>query len=77
MSSRRESTREMTRPAFMEALQEIFPELETIPHHDTLNRILSKIDVNRIETVMVEIVRKLIRNKKFARYLLKALHDCY
>jgi len=71
MSSRRESTREMTRPAFMEALQEIFPELETIPHHDTLNRILSKIDVNRIETVMVEIVRKLIRNKKFARYLLK------
>ena len=38
MSSRREANRKMTRPMFIENLQLLFPELESIPHHDTLIR---------------------------------------
>ncbi len=69
MASRREANREMTRPMFMENLKLLFPELEDLPHNDTLMRLLARIDVNEIESALIELVRKLIRNKKFVRYL--------
>ncbi len=69
MASRREANREMTRPMFMENLKLLFPELEDLPHNDTLKRLLARIDVGEIESVLIELVRKLIRDKKFVRYL--------
>jgi len=69
MSSRRQANREMTRPMFMENLKLLFPELEDLPHNDTLMRLLARIDVGEIESALIELVRKLIRNKKFVRYL--------
>jgi len=69
MSSRREANREMTRPQFMENLKLLFPELEELPHNDTLMRLLDRIEVGEIESAHISLVRKLIRNKKFARYL--------
>lgn len=69
MSSRREANREMTRPKFMESLKLLFPELEDVPHNDTLMRLLARIDVNEIESALIGLVRKLIRAKKFVRYL--------
>jgi hypothetical protein len=69
MASRREANREMTRPKFMESLKLLFPELEDLPHNDTLMRLLARIDVDEIESTLMELVRKLIRNKKFVRYL--------
>ena len=69
MSSRREANREMTRPQFMESLKLLFPELEDIPHNDTLMRVLSVIEVGEIEGALMAAVRRLIKNKKFARYL--------
>lgn len=69
MSSRRETNKEMTRPQFMESLKLLFPDFEDIPHNDTLMRLLSKIDVGEIEAALIAAVRKLIKNKKFARYL--------
>ena len=69
MSSRREANREMTRPKFMESLKLLFPELEDLPHNDTLMRLLARIDVNEIESALIGLVRKLIRAKKFVRYL--------
>ena len=69
MSSRREANREMTRPKFMESLKLLFPELEDLPHNDTLMRLLARIDVNEIESALISLVRKLIRSKKFVRYL--------
>jgi hypothetical protein len=69
MSSRREANREMTRPQFMESLQLFFPELEDIPHNDTLMRLLAVIEVGEIERALMEAVHKLIKNKKFGRYL--------
>lgn len=74
MASRREANREMTCPAFMENLKLLFPELESIPHHDTLMRLLSEIEVDKIEAAHIELVRTLIRKKKFRRYL---IDHCY
>ncbi len=36
MASRREANRELSRPAFLATLQALFPELESLPHADTL-----------------------------------------
>ena len=46
MAARREATREMTRPMFMANLCRLFPELEELPHHDTLARILDRISMS-------------------------------
>ena len=70
MSSRRECNREMTRPMFIENLKIYFPEIEELPHNDTLMRLLSEIDVNEIESAHIELIQRLIRNKKFRRYLI-------
>ena len=74
MASRREANKEMTRPAFMEGLKILFPELEDLPHHDTLMRLLARIDVAQIESALIELVRNLIKKKKFRRYL---VDNCY
>jgi hypothetical protein len=74
IASRREANREMTRPMFEENLKCLFPELEDLPHNDTLMRLLTRIDVEDIESALIELVRKLIRNKKFVRYL---VDNCY
>ena len=74
MASGREANREMSLPMFWENLQFFFPELETLPHHDTLKRLLSKIDINQIENLQIDLVKSLIRKKKFRRYL---INNCY
>lgn len=74
MSSSREATREMSRPMFWENLKSIFPELEDVPHHDTLKRLLEQIDVGEIESIQIELIRNWIRKKKFHRYL---INGCY
>jgi len=68
-SSRREAGREMSRPVFFENLKQLFPELESLPHQDTLCRLLEKIEVDEIETAHINLLRRLIRNKKFVHYL--------
>ncbi len=74
MASSRESTREMSRPMFWDNLKHLFPEIENVPHHDTLKRLLSEMDVSEIENAQLDLVRKLIRNKKFSRQL---INGCY
>ena len=68
-SSRREAGREMSRPVFFENLKQLFPELESLPHQDTLCRLLEKIEVDEIETAHINLLRRLIRNKKFVHSL--------
>jgi hypothetical protein len=70
MSSRREANREMTRPMFLTNLNLLFPEIETIPHNDTLMRLLSHIDVSTLESAHIDLIRGYMRNKKFVRYLI-------
>lgn len=68
--SRRETNRTMSRIMF-ENLKAMFPELETLPHADTLARLLAVIDVSEIQECMVELLKDLIKRKKFKNYLLK------
>ena len=69
MSSRREANRRLTRPQFMENLRRLFPELESLPHGDTVNRVLAQIDIEKIQDTQVKLVKDLIKNKKFKRYM--------
>jgi len=74
MASRREANQKMSMPVFLHNLQLMFPELESLPHHDTLNRLLSEIEVDAIEQAHVELIRRFIRGKKFERHLVAG---CY
>ena len=74
MASRRQANQALSRPSFLATLQALFPELETLPHADTLHRVLQKIEVSDIEQAHVGLIRRLIRNKKFRRYLIER---CY
>ena len=69
-ASRREVNREMTRAQFKANLRLLFPELETLPHADTLFRLLRDIDVSQIEQAHIALLQPLIRAKKFRRYLI-------
>ena len=74
MSSRREANQKMPRPVFEANLRQLFPDLEALPHQDTLARLLARIDVAEIEQAHLDMIRPLIRNKKFRRYLIAG---CY
>jgi hypothetical protein len=69
MASRREANREMTLPQFQENLKLLFPELDSVPHQDTINRLLARIQVDQIQDALIELLQHFIRNKKFYRYL--------
>jgi hypothetical protein len=72
--SRRAANAEITRPVFEHNLRLLFPQLETLPHCDTLFRLLCRIDVGQIEQAQIDLINGLIRNKKFTRYL---INNCY
>src|SRR6266699_1225903 len=74
MTSRREANREMSLPQFWGNLQLLFLELESLPHQDTLARLLARIAVNQIQESLIALIQQLIRNKKFSRYLIA---HCY
>jgi len=69
IGSRRQANKDMARDIFFENLQAMFPELETMPHADTLARLLEKIEVAEIQECLVELFKELIRKKKFQNYL--------
>jgi len=69
-ASRRAVNRELTCPQFEANLRLLFPELETLPHADTLFRLLRDIDVTHLEQAHLDLVRRLIRAKTFRRYLI-------
>jgi hypothetical protein len=62
--SRRKTNEKFTAPAMKHALMQLFPDLESMPHHDTLFRLLAVIDPEKIEAAQVALVRELIRAKK-------------
>ncbi|HEY4831997.1 MAG TPA: transposase family protein [Waddliaceae bacterium] len=70
LSSRREINRELSGIIVFENLKRIFPKLESIPHADTLARLLEKINVNDIERTHIALINQLIRNKKFKKILI-------
>jgi hypothetical protein len=73
LSSRREMNRELTGALIHENLRKLFPEIETIPHADTLARLLEKINPQKIEAAHINLIKELINKKKFKNLL---IHGC-
>lgn len=73
MKSRREMNRELTGAAINENLRKLFPELNSIPHADTVARLLKSIDPKHIEKSHILLIKDLIHKKKFQKLL---IHDC-
>lgn len=74
LSSRRQVNKRMTLPQFKENLRLFFPELDALPHADTLFRLLRDIDAMQIEEALMGMIKRLIDKKKFRRYL---INNCY
>ncbi|MEI6987370.1 MAG: transposase family protein [Rhodospirillaceae bacterium] len=76
ISSRREANGKLTWPQIKENLLTLFPDLKTLPHADTLFRLLRDMgeNVQEIELALIDLVGKLIRRKKFKRFL---INNCY
>ena len=72
--SRRRTNEAFTAPAMKSALMQLFPDLQSIPHHQTLCRLLTAIEPEGIETAHVGLVRSLIRDKKLSDHLVE---HCY
>jgi hypothetical protein len=72
ISSRREANDKMSWPQFQENLFALFPDLKTLPHADTLFRLLRDLgeNVQEIEQALICLVGNLIRKKKFRRFLI-------
>jgi len=73
LTSRREMNRELTGPLIYEHLNTLFPELKTMPHADTLARLLEKTNPLDIEAVHISLIKSLIKKKKFKKLL---IHGC-
>lgn len=68
--SRREANKQMSKPIFWDNVKAMFPEIESLPHADTLARLLERIDVEEIQNCLVELLQDLMRRKKFKNYLI-------
>ena len=69
-SSLRNANKEMSTAIFFENMNAMFPELETMPHADTLRRLLERIPAEEIEKSMLELFEHLVKKKKFRNYLI-------
>jgi hypothetical protein len=69
MSSLRSANKEMSVPIFFENMKTMFPEFQTMPHADTLSRLLEKITVVEEES-MLALFEELIKKKKFRNHLI-------
>ena len=70
LKSRREMNRELTGAAINHHLQKIFPELDSIPHADTLARFLETAKITEIESAHIAMIKQLITGKKFKKVLI-------
>ncbi len=71
LNSRREMNRELTGPMIFSNLKKVFPEIDSIPHADTLARALENLDPKKIESIHINMIKDLIRNKKFKCMLIE------
>lgn len=69
-TSLRNANKEISSAIFFENMKAMFPELETMPHADTLKRLLEKIEVQEIEESMLDLLEHLMKNKKFKHNLI-------
>ncbi|MCY0880316.1 MAG: transposase family protein [Firmicutes bacterium] len=68
-ASRREANRHATSPALAEALRQVFPDIQSIPHYDTVERLLRAIPVDDWEAVLQDRITTLLRKHAVQQYL--------
>lgn len=71
LSSRREMNRKLSGALIFEHMKKISPELDSIPHADTLVRLLERTDSKKIEEIHISLIRDLIKKKKFSKLLIQ------
>lgn len=69
IASRREANRALTQPTFWRNLQAVFPELDTVPHADTVGRFLEAVPAAALQDVLIGTLRKLMRGGKLRSWL--------
>lgn len=69
-SSLRNANKAMSTAIFFKNMNAMFPDFKTIPHADTLSRLLERIKVEEIEESMLELFEYLVKKKKFRNYLI-------
>jgi len=69
-SSLRNANKEMSTAIFFENMRAMFPDFVTMPHADTLSRLLERINVEEIEASLLELFEQLVKKKKFRNYLI-------
>lgn len=69
--SRRAGNRELTQPAVWETLQAAFPELDTIPHMDTVARVLERIPADQFEPILLDTIKRLLRNRRLTTWMVR------
>ncbi len=68
-ASRREANRHATSPALAEALRQVFPDIQSIPHYDTVERLLRAIPVEDWEALLHDRITTLLRKHAVQQYL--------
>ncbi len=70
-ASRREANRNATSPPLFAALHQVFPDITSIPHFDTVERLLRTIPAETWETVLRDRVTTLLRKHGVHQYLVQ------
>ena len=70
IKSKRDFNAQMTGPGMFEFFHKLFPEINSIPHADTITRILKTVNTESIEQVHINMIKSLIKKKKFRKLLL-------
>jgi hypothetical protein len=71
IGSRRNANKVISQPIFFDNLKEMYPELVAVPHADTLADVLKLMDIDEIQECMIELLKDLIRRKKFKNFLVR------
>lgn len=71
VGSRREANRVVTSPTLAETLREVFPDLDSIPHFDTVERLLRTIPVETWENLLRDRIQRLLRSHAVREYLVQ------
>jgi len=69
--SRRAGNRELTEPKLWTTLQAAFPQLDSIPHMDTVARVLEEIPASEVEEVLTSTLKRLLRNRRLERWMVQ------
>ncbi len=73
-ASRREANRELSRPGVLNVLRSVFPDIDSIPHLDTVGRLLVDVPAEEIEAILGKGIARLLRSKRLEALLVEKLY---